>query len=139
MTNCVCDATTRTCTVCGVRDDFCGTPRLCPGPSQRSVALVQPRGPGAELRAILGHFGITASADCKCRGRAALMDANGCDWCETNIDEIVGWLRESAAERGLPFLDAVGRVLIRRAIANARRKEAARAQASAQAEGPAAG
>ena len=49
----------------------------------------------------------------------------GCDWCQANIDEIVGWLRESAAERGLPFVDAAGRLLVRRAIANARRKEAA--------------
>lgn len=61
----------------------------------------------------------------------------GCDWAEANIGEIVGWLRESAAERGLPFLDVAGRVLVRRAIANARRKEQARAK-EAQAEGPAA-
>ena len=93
--------------------------------------------PGTELHDLLGRFGLTASGDCKCTSRAALMDANGCDWCEANIDEIVGWLRESAAERGLPFLDAVGRVLIRRAIHNARRKEQARAQEASQAEGPA--
>ena len=67
------------------------------------------------------------------------MDANGCGWCEANIEEIVGWLRESAAERGLPFVDMAGRMLVRRAIANARRKEQARAQASAQAEGPSEG
>ena len=85
-------------------------------------------GPGTELHALLGRFGLTASDDCKCNSRAALMDANGCDWCEANIDEIVGWLRESAAERGLPFVDIAGRLLVRRAIANARRKEAARAE-----------
>lgn len=96
------------------------------------------QGAGTELQALLGRFGITGSADCKCRSRAALMDANGCDWCESNTEEIVGWLRESAAERGLPFLDAVGRVLVRRAIANARRKEQARAKEASQAEGPAA-
>ena len=52
--------------------------------------------------------------------------AEGCDWCEANLDEIVGWLREEATRRGLPFLDAAGRVRVRRAIGNAR-KEAARA------------
>ena len=67
------------------------------------------------------------------------MEAEQPGWCEANIEEIVGWLRESASERGLPFLDAVGRVLVRRAIHNARRKEQARAQASAKAEGPAEG
>lgn len=96
-------------------------------------------GPGTELHAMLGRFGLTASGDCKCNSRASLMDTNGCDWCESNIDEIVGWLRESAAERGLPFLDAAGRMLVRRAIANARRKEQARAQEASQAEGPAEG
>ena len=97
---------------------------------------------GSEMKSLLAGwpFRIVATADCKCTSRAALMDSNGCDWCESEegMAEIVGWLRESAAERGLPFLDAVGRVLVRRAIANARRKEQARAQASAQAEGPAA-
>ena len=49
------------------------------------------------------------------------MDAKGCDWCEANIDTIVGWLREEAEKRGLPFLDVVGRLLVRRAIRSARR------------------
>lgn len=77
--------------------------------------------PGAHLSALLKRFGIDDSNDCKCTSRAAYMDQMGCDWCEANIDEIVGWLRESAAERGLPFVDAVGRVLVRRAIASARK------------------
>jgi len=84
--------------------------------------------PGTELRSILGRFGLTASGDCKCRSRAALMDANGCDWCEANIEEIAGWLRESAADRGLPFVDMAARLLVRRAIANARKAEARRAK-----------
>ena len=83
-------------------------------------------GPGTELKALLAKVGITSTPNCKCNRRAAYMAAPGCDWCAANIDEIVGWLRESAAERGLPFLDVAGRVLIRRAISNARRKEAAR-------------
>lgn len=94
-----------------------------------------PHGPGTELHLLLGRFGLTASGDCKCNGRVAYMDQMGCDWCEANIEEIVGWLRESAQERGLPFVDVAGRLLVRRAIANARRKEKARGQASAQAEG----
>jgi hypothetical protein len=49
------------------------------------------------------------------------MDAKGCEWCEANIDTIVGWLREEAEKRGLPFLDVVGRLLVRRSIRNARR------------------
>lgn len=87
----------------------------------------QARGPGTELRLLLAAIRIKAAPDCKCNKRAAYMDkmeAEQPGWCEAHIDEIVGWLRESAAERGLPFLDVAGRVLVRRAIANARRKEA---------------
>jgi len=105
-----------------------------PEPTQPS------HGPGTELHALLSRFGLTASGDCKCNSRAALMDANGCDWCEANINEIVGWLRESAADRGLPFVDIAARLLVRRAIANARKAEAKRAKEAEQAaaQGPAA-
>jgi hypothetical protein len=43
------------------------------------------------------------------------------EWCEANLDTIVGWLREQAETRGLPFLDLAGRLLVRRAISNARK------------------
>ena len=94
-------------------------------------------GPGTELKKLLAGwpFRLVAGADCKCNQRATYMDAKGCDWVEANIEECVGYLRESAADRGLPFLDAAGRVLVRRAIHNARKAEAARAQ-EAQQKGP---
>ena len=79
------------------------------------------RGPGTELKKLLAVVGITATPDCSCNARAAEMDRQGCDWCEQNIDTIVGWLREQAEARGLPFLDVAGRMLVRRAIRNARR------------------
>jgi hypothetical protein len=37
------------------------------------------------------------------------------------IDEVVAVMRAEAAARGLPFLDIAGRLLVRRAIQNARR------------------
>jgi hypothetical protein len=81
-------------------------------------------GPGAELRKLLSRIGITAAPNCSCQRHANEMDARGCDWCEDNLDTIVGWLREEATKRGLPFLDAAGRILVRRAISNARRAAA---------------
>jgi hypothetical protein len=78
-------------------------------------------GPGAELKKLLKLVGITASPNCSCNARAATMDVNGCDWCEANIDTIVGWLREEATKRTLPFVDMAGRLLVRRAIRNARK------------------
>jgi hypothetical protein len=52
------------------------------------------------------------------------MDEMGCDWVESNIEECVGYLRESAADRGLPFIEVAARLIIRRAISNARRASA---------------
>lgn len=111
-----------------------------PKPDNATTPPPPSHGPGTEIKALLAKIGITSTPDCKCNSRAAYMDKMESEqpgWCEANIEEIVGWLRESAAERGLPFLDVAGRVLVRRAIANARRKEQARAK-EAQAEGPAA-
>lgn len=79
-------------------------------------------GPGTELKAILRDWlGIQASPNCSCNARARAMDEKGSDWCEANVGEIVGWLREEATKRGLPFVDMAGRLLIKRAIRNARR------------------
>lgn len=78
-------------------------------------------GPGTELKKLLAAVGIVPDANCQCNKRAKLMNIWGCDECERRLDEIVGWLREEAAARGLPFVDAAGRVLVRKAIANARR------------------
>jgi hypothetical protein len=51
------------------------------------------------------------------------MDAWGPDECSKpeRIDEVVAVMRDEAEARGLPFLDVAGRLLVRRAIANARR------------------
>ncbi len=82
-------------------------------------------GPGTELKKMLATIGITAEPGCKCNARAAEMDRMEKaipGWCEANIDLIVGWLREEATKRGLPFVDAAGTVIVRRAIGNARRR-----------------
>lgn len=82
-------------------------------------------GPGTELKALLKKVGINPSPNCSCNARAKRMDEmeqKEPGWCESHIEEIVGWLREEATKRKLPFIDAAGRLLVRRAIANARRK-----------------
>jgi hypothetical protein len=107
-------------------------------PRRKRQARHEPTGgPGTELKKLLSRVGITATPNCKCNARVKHMDAMEAQepgWCERNIDTVVGYLREAAADRGLPFLDAAGRVLVRRAISNAR-KEAARATQAANAEG----
>jgi hypothetical protein len=76
------------------------------------------------LKKLLSKIGITAKPNCSCNARALAMDVNEKrepGWCEAHLEEIVGWLREEAKRRGLPFVDAAGRLIVRRAIKNARR------------------
>ena len=82
---------------------------------------------GTHLKLLLLFFGIKAG-NCKCNTRARYLNSVGADWCEQNIETIVEWLKEEAAARGLPFISTVGRMIVRRAISNAR-KEAQRAKA----------
>jgi hypothetical protein len=83
-------------------------------------------GPGTELSKLLKRFGIEPTPTCACRAKAAEMDLWGCDECSKpeRIEEVVKVMREEAAARGLPFIDAVGRLLVKRAIANARKAAA---------------
>jgi len=80
-------------------------------------------GPGTELSRLLKRIGIEPTPTCSCRAMAAQMDAWGCDECSRpeRIDEVVAVMRAVAEARGLPFLDVAGRLLVRRAIQNARR------------------
>jgi hypothetical protein len=80
-------------------------------------------GPGTELSKLLKRFRIEPTPTCQCRAKQQQMDQWGCDECSKpeRIDEVVAVMREEAAARGLPFLDVAGRLLVRRAIANARR------------------
>ena len=61
------------------------------------------------------------TAGCSCRRHALEMNAQGNDWCEQNIDTIVGWLRDEAKRRKLPFIDAVGSLIVKRAIKKSRK------------------
>ena len=107
-------------------------PRLPRVLSHEVDPLPPSHGPGTELKALLAGwpFFIVSTPDCKCNQRARYMDEKGCDWCESpeGMAEIMGFLQESAAERGLPFVDIAARLLVRRAIANARKAEARRAK-----------
>ncbi len=88
-------------------------------------------GPGTHLASLLGRLGLSETPGCRCKGYAAQMDMWGVDGCTDRILEIVGWLRAEAENRGLPFVDFAGRILVNRAIANARRSADATSKAAA--------
>ncbi len=49
-----------------------------------------------------------------------MMNDLGPDWCLENIETVTDWMEEAAAKKGLPFVRKLAKVLIRRAVKNAR-------------------
>ena len=90
---------------------------------KKSPLYEMKNGPGTELKIILSRFGFRPSRNCKCDKRAVIMDERGETWCEDNIETIVGWLKEEATIRHLLFNKALGRMLIKRAIRNSRKRK----------------
>jgi hypothetical protein len=80
-----------------------------------------PNGPGTVLSKMIKSLGIVMSDSCSCRRHALEMNAKGNDWCEQNIDTIVGWLRDEAKRRSLPFVDMIGKIMVNRAIKKSRK------------------
>jgi hypothetical protein len=80
-----------------------------------------PNGPGSILSGMLGSLGIRSAPTCSCKRRALEMNFRGPDWCEQNIDNIVGWLEEEAKKRRLPFIKTVAKLMVQRAISKSRR------------------
>lgn len=78
---------------------------------------------GTHLKVLLQSLLLANTKSCRCESRAEHMNHMGNDWCEQNIETIVGWMKEEAAARGLPFVSAIGRLLVQRAIRNARKDE----------------
>ena len=126
---CEIDSGTLTCTRCGRQSNTANVYRMCSVPRWPGKTWPlpppppPPSGPGTELSALIKKFGIEPTPTCQCRAKAAEMDAWGPDECAKpeRIEEVLAVMREEAKARGLPFLDAAGRMLIKRAIANARR------------------
>jgi len=84
----------------------------------------RPSGPGRELKKLLSWLGFKATPGCKCNKRARHMDQMGCDWCEQNVDQIVGWLRDEHDRQKsvIPFVALAVQQLVKLAIRRARKK-----------------
>lgn len=90
-------------------------------PPEPPISALNLAGPGTQLKRLLSKVGIKSTANCSCNARARKMDEMGIEWCEQNISEIVGWLKEEAQRRNLPFLAFPTKILVQRAISAAKR------------------
>lgn len=80
-----------------------------------------PDGPGSVLSNMISSLGIKTSPDCSCKKHAIMMNEKGADWCEENIDTVIGWLKEESTKRRLPFIQSVAKLIVKRAINTSRR------------------
>ena len=87
-------------------------------------------GVGTELKKLLEWFGKYTDAGCSCVKHAMIMDSNGVQWCEDNIDTIVGWLAEEASKMkvigftldNVPGFEWSARKLVERSIHTCKKK-----------------
>ena len=82
-----------------------------------------PAGPGTELKKLLKFLGLPDRPGCSCNKKAQLMDKWGWQVCSIpeKEDEIISWLKQEAVKRKLPFVEWGARVIVRRAVRNARK------------------
>lgn len=106
-----------------LQDPTAGLPDPLTGAPVNNAPAVD--GPGAYLKKYLSKIGITSTPTCSCNAKARHMDTMGVEWCEENLDTIVGWLKEEAEKRSLPFFDWPARMLVKKAISSAKRARAA--------------
>jgi hypothetical protein len=127
MPDCVIKCDTLKCRLCGTAIAACDIRRNCRGrPSKKQE--IPDGGVGTEVKKILSRIGITASSTCQCNARAKKMDYMGIKWCEENVDAIVGWLRDEAKTRRLPYSDFAGKTLVWYAIRRAKKAGAREGQ-----------
>jgi hypothetical protein len=74
-------------------------------------------GPGTRLKRILARLGLRETPTCACRSMRVKMDAVGNEWCREHMDEILGVMREAAADpvsnpMKLPFIEWGARKMI---------------------------
>ncbi len=87
------------------------------------ASIIAAGGSGTELEKLIEKFGFKPGFNCKCAQHIREMDMKGFEWCEENIDTINEWLRLEAQRAKLPFTEIGAKLLIRRAINNARKKQ----------------
>jgi len=102
----------------------CAAPPPAPPPQAAPPPTPErwdPAGAGTQLKKLLSKLGIKSTENCSCNARARIMNERGIEWCEQNVNEIVGWLKEEAGRRRLPFLAFPTKIIVERAIKAAKR------------------
>lgn len=110
--------------LCIERDNYFAAWEEGRGPGQQREVLglpqrKKPGGAGTELHKLLQKIGLREREGCKCKSHVNQMDREGIVWCRAHVDTIVGWLKEEAKRRGLPFVRPLAKRIVMWAIRNA--------------------
>jgi hypothetical protein len=103
----------------GCQDDF--VPLPVSESSNFFIPVYYDRGPGTELKKLLSKLGFRPAQNCKCNQHIQEMNMRGIEWCSENIPVITEWLREEAQRAQLPFFAPGAKIIIRKAISNAKK------------------
>lgn len=87
------------------------------GRSQSEEPVLE--GPGTELKKLLAKWWIYDRRGCKCKTYEHIMNMWGPARCEERMDTILSWMRREAKHRHLPFIRALARRFVRKAIRHA--------------------
>lgn len=81
-------------------------------------------GPGSELHLLLTKIGLDVIPGCQCLVHIYEMDERGVGWCSSKegIDTIMGWLKEEADRRKLPFSRLAASLILKQAVSNSKKK-----------------
>jgi len=80
-----------------------------------------PNGAGTILSGMISSLGIKSTPNCACRQHAIEMNEKGPDWCEQNLVQILGWLKEESHKRSLPFIETIAKIMVMKAIKKSHR------------------
>lgn len=90
--------------------------------TKRLVEHAPDDGVGFELARLISWFYVDTDPCLICKYRMQKMNVWGPDVCEEKIETILVWLKQAANKRRIPYVDFAVRLLLKKAIANARRK-----------------
>lgn len=82
-----------------------------------------PYGPGTILHNMLKKIGIKSTENCSCISHAIVMNQNGSEWCENNIETILSWLETESKKRKIPFIKKIAKLIVQRAINKSKKYE----------------
>jgi hypothetical protein len=111
---------------CSVREQLVKT-KLGPDPAGKLRSLFpptleeDPNGPGTILSQTIKSIGITMTPNCKCMYHAIMMNKNGVDWCQQNLETILGWIKEECENRKIPFVKPIVSIIVNQAINKSRK------------------